>query len=360
MFTEIKQYYRTARLAWRFVTRDEMKSSLQIPFRKRVAMLRKGYLSQAAEIYNLTDYKLDDYFSDWAKARMSMMYDMRNPRGGYQYGLNNKIFSTAILGQHFRVPELYAVIEHGCIIPLHPNASEIFACSWIDACRASGGKLVFKPSAGGRGAGVFIISEHNGELRLDGVPVSNEAIQNKIKSLDEYIVVEFLKQGEYANSLYPETTNTIRVVTLIDPETNTPYLPIAVQRIGRNISRPVDNWNRSGLCAEIDFQTGKLSRAAAWEKPQNQLLWYDVHPDTGSPIRDVQVPGWEKIKQKILNAASRMAYFKYLSWDVVTMDDGMALIEADTVAGIQTLQVHRPLLADKRIKEFLQYHGYVR
>ena len=354
-----KALYRQMRLAWRFVTHEEMRSSTSLGLRQRLAMLRLGFLSQTHELYNLKDYELSDYFSDWAKARMSMMYDARNIRGGYQYGLNNKLFSTAILGQYLRVPTIYAIIEHGQIVPLAPADQQVLRETWIESCEAAGGTLVLKPSADGRGRGVFMLSLRDGALYLDDQSVTEEAVNNRIASLNEYIIVEFLRQGAFSAGLYPETTNTIRVVTVIDPDSGAPYLPIAVQRIGRLASRPVDNWNRGGLCAEVDLATGVLSRAASREGTERRLSWYDTHPDTGLPIAGQQVPDWDAVKTTILAAAARLAYFKFLSWDVVLLDHGIAIIEADTVSGIETLQVHRPLLRDERLRRFFAFHGYV-
>lgn len=359
MLKRIRNSYKLARLGWRFLTREEMRSSLQVPFIKRISFLRKGYLSQVNEIYNLKDYQLEDYFSDWSKARMSMMYDNRNIRAGYQYGVNNKIFSTALLGQYLRVPEIYAIVEQGKIVPLSPKAVKIFSGSWRNACRSVGGTMVVKPSAGGRGTDVFLIAERNDKLMIDNSEVTEDDIFSKISSLDEFIIVEFFVQGDYAAKLYPESTNTIRMITIIDPDSNEPYLPIAVQRIGRNMSRPVDNWNRGGICAEVNLATGLLSRAAARETSQRKLVWYDRHPDTGFRITDSRVPEWENIKRLILQAAGRMAYYKFLSWDVVVMEKGIGVIEADAVSGIETLQVHRPLLKDNIVRKFFKYHGYL-
>ena len=72
------------------------------------------------------------------------------------------------------------------------------------------------------------------------------------------------------------------------------------------------------------------------------------------------VPHWDEIRRALIDAATHMAYFKFLSWDMVVMDEGMSIIEADTVSGIQLLQIHRPLLADERIKRFLVHHGIVK
>jgi len=360
MLSALKNRYRVARLAWNFLVREEFKSTTPVPLLQRINLLRRGYHGQAWELYNLRENCLDDYFSDWSKARMSMMYDGRNARGGYQYGLNNKLFSTAILGHHLRVPRIYAIIEHGRLTPLHIDARKMFEKAWVDTCRMAGGKLVLKPCAEGRGRGVFVLSEHNGELRMDGTPITEEAFGKIVKKMNEYIVVEFLYQGAYAASLYPETTNTIRMVTLIEPDTNAPYLPIAIQRIGRASSRPVDNWNRGGLCAAVDLQSGTLSSAAARETAQRRLVWHAVHPDTGAPIANVRVPQWDAVKKKILETAASMAYYKFLSWDVVLLEEGIAVIEADTVSGIETLQVHRPLLKDERVRRFLSHYGYAK
>jgi len=336
-----------------------MKSTTPVPLFKRLSLLRRGYHGNVYDLYNLQDYPLEEYFSDWEKAKMSMMYDGRNVRGGYQYGLNNKIFSTAILGQYLRVPKVYAVIEHGRTLFLNDEMKKMFAGSWLDVCNLVGGKLVFKPVAEGCARGIFFMSSSSGKLMVNGVPQTASEVEKKISSLDEYILVEYLHQSQYAAALFPEVTNTIRMVTLIEPDTNRPYLAIAVQRIGRKSSYPVDNRSRGGLCAEIDLATGVLGRAGSQETDQRRLVWHDVHPDTGAQIKGVRVPRWQEIKGAIIKAASCMSYYKFLSWDVVTMDDGIAVIEADTVSGLPALQMHRPLLRDEKVRRCLEHLGCV-
>lgn len=360
MLSQVAHCYRSARLAWRFLLREERKCRSGAPVHKRIDMLRRGFLSQAASLYNLADYALDDYFSDWAKARMSMMYDRRNVRAGYHYGLNNKLFSTAILGRHVGVPEIYAIVEHGRVVPLDEREGCMSSDSWFEATQRAGGRLVLKPSAGSCGRGVFFLDANEGGLLLNGARVTSEDVNALVKSLNEYIVVEFIQQGRYAAGLYPEATNTMRLVTIIDPETNCPYMPFAVQRIGRAASKPVDNWFQSGLSAEIDLQSGTLSRAAARETENRRLVWHESHPDTAAKICGAAVPRWDSIKREVLQTARRLAYFKFMSWDVVARDDDIVVIEADTVSAIDLLQVHRPMLKDERLRRFFEYHGYVK
>lgn len=360
MVSRVKHRYRIMRLMWRLLVHDELGHPSPLTALQRLSCLRKGFLSRSVALYDSVAMGRGEYFSDWAKARMSMMYDHRNVRGGYQYGLNNKLFSTAILGHSVRVPSIYGIIEHGRVVPLGEAGRALLRGCWQEICDRAGGCIVFKPTAEGRGNGVFVLAENDGRLAIDGMEVSEDSIKQRISALNEYLLVEFLQQGEYAAGLYPLTTNTIRIITLVDPDNGEIYLPVAVQRIGCRESIPVDNWNRGGICAEIDRESGILGPAAGRRGPMRQLVWQDAHPDTGAAIRGSQVPNWAAIKQKILQAASEIAYFKWLSWDVVVLDDGIAVIEADTVSGIETLQVHRPLLRDARVRRFLEHHGYVK
>jgi len=361
MLVKIKRQYRLAKLLYNFIFKEELKSPTKVPVLKRLYLLSKGFHSHVADLYNLKDFSLDDYFSDWAKAKMSMMYDSRNIRAGYQYGLNNKLFSTALLGQYLRTPKIYAIIEHGLILSLHPEAENILATpTWVDRCYSAGGKLVFKPSAEGRGRGIFILSSHDGNLYINDVIVTEDEVNSRIKTLNEYLILEFLYQDEYTASLYPNSVNTIRIITIIEPDSHRPYMPMAVQRIGRDSSQPVDNWNRGGLCAQIHLETGTLGSAATREGKDRHIAWYDRHPDTNAPIKGLTVPDWNQVKETILDTASHLSYYKYLSWDVVKLDEGIAVIEADTISGIETLQVHKPMLSDERVKKFLEHLGYVK
>lgn len=358
MLINKKLMIRRARLLWDFLVHEELPYHPQISLLRRFKLLRHGFLSKWWEIYNLDEYKLEDYFSDWKKVEMGLMYDKRNERAGYPYGLNNKIFSTALLGQHVRVPAIYGEIERGNIIPLNWKANCPLGISWKDTCQAAGGALILKPTAGQRGDGIFFIRSKDDQLTLNGQTVSEEAIQKHISNLDEYMITEFIKQGNYATELYSNTTNTVRAVSIIEPEASTPHLLIAVQRIGSSFSGLIDNLTTGGVCAEINLETGILGQGAICPAPDYHLTWHDRHPDTNNLISGVSIPNWKEVKRQILTIHLNLAYFKLLSLDLIIGDDGdINVIEADTVSGIHVLQIHRPLLTDSRFVAFLKFHG---
>lgn len=58
--------------------------------------------------------------------------------------------------------------------------------------------------------------------------------------------------------------------------------------------------------------------------------------------------------------AAAFPYLLRLGWDVVLTDDedGFPVLEVNAHAAMRTLQVHRPLLRDPRVRRFYEYHGY--
>lgn len=194
---------------------------------------------------------------------------------------------------------------------------------------------------------------------LNGVEENENLVRSKIKNLDEFLIVEFVAQAEYASSLFPESTNTIRIITILDPATSSHYMPIAMHRIGRQASIPTDNSHRGGISAEIDCESGELLRVAARDRA-GRLAWHDSHPETGVRITGVRVPGWNYVKQEILNAAEKLSFYKFMSWDVVVTNEGFVVLEADVVSGLRSLQQHRPLLLDDRLRGFMEFHRFIR
>lgn len=355
--TKLKKLYKQARLAYSFI-KKEFSSPSPMSLLKRFTYLLRGHHSHAVGFYNLDDYSLNDYFSDWAELQTMLLYDHRNIQAGYQYGLNNKIFSTAILGNILRVPSVYAIIEHGKIFSLTDRDKSVISRSWMESCQNAGGKIVFKPITGARGEGIFILSVRNGVLYFNDRSTNENEIQEIVQSLDEIIIIEYMQQGKYASSLYPQTANTIRTVTIIDPDNGEPYMPYAIQRVGTKASHPVDNWSHGGIRAVIDLKSGILGKFEKRGKGQ-KLIPFEKHPDTDTRLQGLQVPHWDRIKNDILNAAARLAYFKSLTWDLVILDDGIAALEADTFGVDQFVVPEYPLLRDDRMRRFFEYYGII-
>jgi glutathione synthase/RimK-type ligase-like ATP-grasp enzyme len=58
----------------------------------------------------------------------------------------------------------------------------------------------------------------------------------------------------------------------------------------------------------------------------------------------------------VLDLAETVPYLPRLGWDVLPTDDGFVVLEANAHAATRTVQVHRPLLRDERVRRFYEHH----
>jgi hypothetical protein len=104
-----------------------------------------------------------------------------------------------------------------------------------------------------------------------------------------FIVESGIRQHPYASSIHPNCVNTIRVLTLKDPDTGQQFVAGAAHRFGTQLTGSVDNFSRGGLSALVDIETGILS-AAKSNPGFYQCDRYPRHCDSGAAIEGVSVP----------------------------------------------------------------------
>jgi len=62
----------------------------------------------------------------------------------------------------------------------------------------------------------------------------------------------------------------------------------------------------------------------------------------------------------VLHLASLLSFCPYIGWDLLVTDDDVVVLEGNDGPDLKLHQVHRPLLADPRIRRFYEHHGVVR
>ena len=131
-----------------------------------------------------------------------------------------------------------------------------------------------------------------------------------------------------------------------------------MHRIGTDASAPVDNWEKGGLSCGIDIDSGKLLEGAP--KPTSaEIEWVSTHPDTGAQIKGITIPNGQRLCESVCNIASFFDQIPIIAWDIVVTDGGpFKILEANgSKPGIETLQMHKPLLKDEKNRRFLKEHG---
>jgi hypothetical protein len=316
---------------------------LKTPLSQRLRMWRSGYRSTSRTLYDL-NHRAADYLPDTARLETFFI------NGGFAHSvLGDKLLFTKLAGEVLDVPGIAALIERG----------EIFAegsVTTLQELAAEHPSLVFKPSEGTRGQGVYRLEAGT----LNGQSATPEALNNLARKLDNYLVTKTVAQAAYAETIFPASTNSVRVVTLIDPDTQEPFVARAVHRFGVADTVPTDNWSRGGLCADVDLETGTLSRGVKHPKrTAGRLEWQTHHPDTGAAIEGVVIPRWHEVCRGLTEAVQALPFLIYVGWDVVVTEDGFCVLEGNNNTDLDLLQVHGGLLKDRRVRRFYEHHGVI-
>lgn len=329
----------------------EVKTTVDIPLRQRLWAYRHGYLSSSVPLYGLEEPNRHDYLSQWQSEQA------RQINGDAALVHENKLLFHYVLWPTFSdaLPTMYGYLSDGRFLetPFSPDTDDS-----LRDCVERVGKLVVKPVGGTLGSDIHVIEHSDGVYHLNGEPVKAEQIDCLGERPGEYVVTEYIEQADYAAEIYEGSANTIRVMTMVDPKTQEPFIGALGHRFGTDESAPVDNTAKGGITAGVDLETGRLETAI--RPPKDETLdRYTTHPGTGAAITGVELPGWDRIRERLLEMAAHLSPMTpYIGWDVlITDDDGsMAILEANSYPDVP-LQTHEPLLADERVRRFYEYHG---
>lgn len=312
----------------------------------RLTAWRHGFSSKTFASLALSEADLDAYLSD--------IQQKRHVHGGvnsdYVEVLENKLsFHIATDPYVDTVPRLYGTIERGEFFP----ADDCSAGDLRTVLDAEG-DLILKPADGRLGRDVYHASRDADGYFINGQRYTAASLDEFVRERDEFVVVEFVQQHEYAAAICPDSTNTIRVLTIREPGTDEISIVRAVHRFGSGTSAdPTDNWSGGGCAAPVDETSGVLGRVATYSKERGKRR-LDDHPETGTRIRGKTVPHWSAIREAVTEIAELHSANPYVGWDVVLSEDGPVILEGNPAPGNILLQIDEGLLADDRVRAFFE------
>lgn len=353
----LRTKYRRLRLRLQVLRRLRQKEAeWEVAWRHRQPRWwRYGFLSRSAILYDLENNGPEHYVSDLKRYLNTKR--MVHPR--LQDVINNKL-TTHLLLRAMDIPstELLGVYWRGAVHRF-PAEQRTPLVEYLNSLSA-GQQVFVKPLTGAEGKRIFAVRRlDNGGFRLNGIEVPLAAVRAEIEADKRPMVVEAgLEQHRDEAALFEGTTNTLRLLTMLDMKDRTPFIVVAVQRIGAGTSGVVDNWSAGGLSARIDLDSGRLGKATRLPGPEG-LRWFSTHPDNGAPIEGVQVPYWGEVVDTVLHAARVLSFMEYIGWDVIVTPQGPVVLEANINSGMNVLQVHQPLLKDPRARAYFVKRGVV-
>lgn len=330
----------------------EARSRTGIPWRRRLRAWRKGFRSRHAALYGVDDGDDSGYVPDFPYAwRSYAMNGFWNPIVG-----NKLVVSQILAARGIPHPRVFGVVSHGRPLTLNggsPTAGLAPLRDWTSDARP----VVFRPHWSGGGEGVFFLRRQDDAWFVNGRDASTADVAGLIGGLDRYIATAFVDQAAYARAIHAPSTNTLRVLTLADGDG--PFIASVVHRFGTSRSFPVDNFHqgRGGVCAAVDAATETLGTAVSLDR-HNRRVSHAVHPETGSPIAGVAIPGLKEALDGVLAAAGCFPEATCVGWDLLMTDDGYSILEANAPPGIVVSQAHAPLLANPRAAAYFARYGF--
>lgn len=222
--------------------------------------------------------------------------------------------------------------------------------------------VVLKPAGGQQGKRVVVLEDVDhatGRARTRaGTPTTVEAT---VRSLDPrpmrghagYVVQEGVPAHPALHRLAPWTTNTVRVMTLVDAG-GAPRVHAVAARLGRR-GNETDNWAQGGVGVFVDLRDGALGEGVLKAERGRRIT---AHPDTGEEFTGTALPFWQETLQTCLRGARLFPGLHSLGWDVVLSPQGPVVLEANADWDLQFVQwFSEGLLADTELSSDLAELG---
>jgi hypothetical protein len=224
-------------------------------------------------------------------------------------------------------------------------------------------RLVYKETNSGGGEGFRLLEYAGGRYCINRIACKEEDILSLL-SKSNYLIEEYCCQGAFEQRLWPYSVNTIRIITLLFH--GDIQVAAALQRIGIDKEKCVDNACAGGLYSSINLETGELS-AARSHSPENLLehdgtpKWFSNHPGTQAQIEGALIPEWTTLCNDIVNLHKKLAFteIEFIAWDIALLDDGYKIIEANTSCGMYFLQTFKGA-RNEMIGKWMKEKGYIK
>lgn len=334
----------------KYLINEERTSMSKLGLGKKLKYLTRGFSSEKYQLYNLADNDCKMYLSDFQRRKTSTI----NKK--HSIVINDKNLFEKLLKNDDITARNYGYVQNGHIYLSNKRSNITDLLEIVKEKKHT----IIKKMVGGGGKGIFKISHLNNDIYIDDELVSYRDFESFIASLERHIIQEYIIQASYSNNIYSGTINTIRMLTMRDPETNEAFIATAVHKFGSEKTKPVDNVWKGGMTALVDLDTGVLQQAAYHHSNNKKIEWKETHPDTNTKIEGTVIPNWEEVKSTILNLTNELSYLNYVGWDAVVTDEGVKVIEGNNYSDVNILQIHQPLLNNERVKKFYKHHGIIK
>lgn len=242
------------------------------------------------------------------------------------------------------VPQIIAFYSQNKLYSVANGFKEI---TFKDLAMMGNRTLFCKEMDGECGAGIFKLKIENKKLYYNGKGISSAELEIMIKE-SEYIFQELVVQHSRMSELYPDSINTMRMITVRSLKDNKIHLMPSILRIGANGSF-VDNTSQGGIAVGFDLESGRLNKYG-FHKPQFGRR-IEIHPNSGIRLNEFIIPFIKEAEEKAIFFHSMLKDIHSVGWDIAIGEDGPIFIE-----GNDNWEINGPQVGNRGLKkEFKEY-----
>lgn len=240
------------------------------------------------------------------------------------------------------MPEYYFQIgNNGNIISLMDCAEDYKGINGVVELLKVKQCLAFKLIKSSLGVG-FYKGEYNGEniFLLNEESYNEEQFIEKLKTLDGYLVTEYLKPHAEFSKYCNKSVGCLRFT--IGRRLNGSLCHInTFMRWGTSQSKFVENYAAGGVLAYI--HEGKFLNGNIHDFNTNKNIVIERHPDNGILLKG-DIPLWDEIVKAAHIVANVLPQLCYLGIDFcITEDERIKIIEINSLSSLDALQLDKSI-----------------
>ncbi len=293
--------------------------------------------------YSIDDWRFCGLTKDNYQKFLStaQYYGMHPLNGRHSKWIDDKLtlkyLCQGTVMQEYMPKYYYQINERGEIIPLMDCKEGDSTVESILNTLKEKGTLAIKLIAGSIGEGFIKAEVINGEYFLNGKLFSEiDAIQ-KIASLKNYLITEYLRPHQDLAKFCSNTCNAIRYLIGRMPNGSIKLLKAFI-RFGTINSKFVENYNAGGVLCYID-ENGEFNGGNIADLETRLNIKISEHPDTKEKLIG-KIPLWDKIVDSAKLLSQTFPQMSYLGIDYVITDAGQVkIIEINSLSSLDALQL---------------------
>lgn len=313
-------------------------SDHSVSLKEKMWLWRHGFSSGQKIMLNLNRDNIHNFLNNYD-------HKSHHPYNGiFSRLIDSKPFLPLIIPKKYTC-DLYVVFEKGKLT--YTNSGNIQECKANLKEYVKTNALVAKPFNKSGGTGFQVIHADNINEQLNYISEKKLSVQ----------INERIGNQPYSQKIFPDATNTIRMILMRNQITSQIFIVAANHRFGTSESIPVDNTDRGGIFSVINLETGVMGNVRLYD--MQNLKSSTCHPDTHSGISGSKVPGWDHIKKTILELFNSITWLDYCGLDLVLTESGFKILEINSLPACIAPQIDNPYLAIPEIRNFFLAKGHI-